>query len=125
MIINSNYLINLVTCTYAKNTYCSNKIDLPEIRKNHVAVNVGQHMLVHGGLDEKDHVINDAHILSYKDMHWQKLYVRNSANPYLAYHSAVAVISEKKLEQQGFHIYEYNNYKSPNKMVLICYIIKY
>jgi len=75
-------------------------------RKNHIAVNVGQHMLIHGGLDDKDNVLNDCHLLLYIEMRWSKLDCRNSKSPYLAYHSCAITISETKLDNNGFYIYK-------------------
>ena len=58
---------NIENCRFHKNTKCFNKVDIAW-RRNHIAINLGQHMLIHGGLDDKDLVLNDMHILQYNEM---------------------------------------------------------
>ena len=88
-------------------------------------------MLIHGGIDDNGKVINDCRIIDYRDLRWQKLHsahinsknlntINTNSSPYFAFHACAMAISEKKLESQGFNIYEYCNYRLPgNKTVIL------
>ena len=64
---------------------------LVSMRRYHCAAIVGKHMLVHGGLNEKNAFLNDAAVLNLKGMKWKTVEVQGAGPGYIAFHTAVAV----------------------------------
>ena len=63
------------------------------LRKNHIACSIGNHMFVHGGIDENENILNDTYLLSYKLLKWFPInYLEKFKIPYLAFHNCCLVI---------------------------------
>lgn len=64
-----------------------------ELRRNHVAALVGNQMIVHGGFNEENKVLNDAHILSMSPLKWTPLNISEfTPGPYLSGHASAVVL---------------------------------
>jgi hypothetical protein len=73
---------------------CSNKLEL-KWRRNHIAIGVGYHMYIHGGIDELDHYLSDSYILDLRKYKWTKLVDPKPIEP-VAFHSAALVLHPER-----------------------------
>lgn len=84
-------------------------------RKGHIGVNVDQTMLIHGGYDEDNKMLNSSYIITMPKMCWNELIIQEDAVlPYLAYHSAQVVSDYDKKAMEGE---KYNIYKPPAELI--------
>ena len=61
------------------------------MRRYHSASMVGKHMLVYGGLSEKNAVLGDLLVLSMENYHWNEVKATGEGPGPLAFHTSVAV----------------------------------
>ena len=101
----------------------------PELRRNHVCELVGNFMLIHGGMSEKNEILNDVFILNLNSNFfklnvsvvtwekWLKLSVQNENNsPFLFGHSASLVVPREIIENCEFNVYNYPEVNFLNKI---------
>ena len=90
------------------NSESNRKFDL---RKNHIACGIGNHMFIHGGINEHDTYLNDCYLLSYKPLKWMIPDINKNINlPPIAYHSCCLVMQEKIRNNSNFNIYKSTEY---------------
>ena len=94
----------------------------PNLRRNHICVLIGNFMLIHGGINENNEILNDVFILnlntnflmlnlSYVTYEkWLKLNIKNNS-PFLYAHSASLVVPQEILENYKFNIYNFPEMK--------------
>jgi len=76
--------------------------DLVEPRRNHAAVIVGKHMLIHGGIDNKGMYLNDLMIFNLNTYKWQVADERNAEHTGIAFHKACPVFGSHHKELNIF-----------------------
>lgn len=64
---------------------------LVSMRRYHCAAMVGKHMLVQGGLSDKNSFLSDAAVLNMRSMKWKTLEMQGEGPGHIAFHTAVAV----------------------------------
>lgn len=78
-----------------------------DLRKNHIACSIGNHMLIHGGINDDDNYLNDCYLLCYKPLKWIIPNINKKINlPPIAYHSCCLVIPENIRNNSSFNIYK-------------------
>jgi N-acetylneuraminic acid mutarotase len=66
-------------------------------RKNHCAGIIGKHMFIHGGVNQKNNLLEDAAVLNLDKLRWKCLSVKGLGPGAIGFHTAAAVlISEQK-----------------------------
>ena len=64
---------------------------LVSMRRYHCAAMVGKHMLIQGGLSEKNSFLSDAAVLNMRAMKWKTVEIQGTGPGHIAFHSAVSV----------------------------------
>ena len=77
-------------------------------RRNHIAISVGNCMIIHGGIDDDNNYLNDIWYFDYNKLNWSVLYYKTLVNiPAIAYHSCALVIkNQNKLNNEEYNIYK-------------------
>ena len=63
-------------------------------------------MIIYGGIDEKDNVLNDIHYLELTNLKWFKVTIK-APLPYLANHASSLVLAQEKRNHNKLFIYKY------------------
>ena len=90
----------------------------PQLRRNHIAEMIGNHMIIHGGISEDNEILNDIFLLDLNVLNnnlfnnnsdkWSKCLINNKyKSPYLFGHSSCLVIPKKILENDKFSIFKF------------------
>lgn len=83
------------------------------MRRYHCAAEVGKHLFVHGGLTEKNQVLDDVVVLNLTTWKWRKVETVGEALGSRAFHTAVGVfqfqhkgiVSERRAKEYGVYIF--------------------
>ena len=86
---------------------------LVSMRRYHIAVVVGKHMLLHGGLNEKNAFMSDAAVLSLNKMKWKQVDIQGTGPGHIAFHCAVGVFPKGTSELPGFSLYRIPETEGP------------
>ena len=77
-----------------------------KLRRNHVAISVGNQMFVHGGIDENGNYLNDCYLLNYNPIKWLSCSIHeNTLSPTLAFHKCCLVLPEMSRINPRLNIY--------------------
>ena len=79
-----------------------------ETRKQHCVALVGKHMFIHGGLNQKNHLLDDAAILNLEKNTWKLLNIKGNGPGMCGFHVAVTVLAPEHRCTQSI-------YKMPSK----------
>ena len=80
----------------------------PEPRKNHIAELIGNHMLIHGGLNESNEILNDCYFLNLNQLRWGVCFInRNTPSPRLYGHTSCLVLPKEYYQSHRLTIYSY------------------
>ena len=88
----------------------------PNKRRNHIAEVIGNLMLIHGGIDEDNEILDDTYLLNLNQLKWAS----PSLSPYgpapkVFGHSSCLVIPHSILNNNKFNIYRYPDLDYYNK----------
>lgn len=61
-------------------------------RKNHCAVMVGKHMFINGGMNQKNHLLEDSAVLNLEKTKWKVVNVRGQGPGVIGFHTAAVVL---------------------------------
>lgn len=78
---------------------------LVSMRRYHCAAVVGKHMLVHGGLSDKNSFLSDAAVLNMRAMKWKTVEIQGKGPGHIAFHSAVAVYPADIVNNSGLSLF--------------------
>lgn len=85
---------------YTKNTL--------ELRKNHIAEQIGNFMILHGGVSENGEVLGDTNILSFSPLKWQTCSISDETpGPNLQGHACCLVLPHDLKYNPKMNIYKY------------------
>ena len=103
----SSLLTNLeIFSFYDKSFTVSNSKTGPCKRKNHIAELIGNSMLIHGGLDEEDQILDDCYILNLQTMKWSMPVINlNTPHPKVYGHSCCLVVPNSIIMNNSISIY--------------------
>lgn len=65
-------------------------------RKQHCYALIGKHMFIHGGMNQKNNLLDDSALLNLKKNYWQILTIKGQGPGFCALHSACAVLSPEQ-----------------------------
>ena len=105
---NSWVLNGLEIFSFINNTYSHNNETgiIPEKRRNHIAIFIGQQMFIHGGINENGNVLNDSFLLNVNQLRWSKCNIDKMCHcPKLFGHACSLVIPTIYLYNPKFNIY--------------------
>ena len=90
----------------------------PEPRRSHIAVLLSNQILIHGGINEENKILNDCYILNINPMKWFQPKIDNSCKfPKLYGHAACLVIPIMILITHKFNIYSFSEGNINNKKI--------
>ena len=76
-------------------------------RKNHIAELIGNTMLIHGGLDEEDQILDDCFILNLLTLKWFIPVINlNTPHPKIYGHSSCLVVPNSVITNSAFSVYK-------------------
>ena len=76
-------------------------------RKNHIAELIGNTMLIHGGLDEEDQILDDCFILNLLTLKWFIPVINlNTPHPKVYGHSSCLVVPNSVITNSAFSVYK-------------------
>ena len=80
----------------------------PEPRKNHIAELIGAQMLIHGGLNESNEILNDCYFLNLNQLKWGISYINKSTpSPRLYGHASCLVLPKEYYQHHRLTIFSY------------------
>lgn len=92
--------------TWTQPSFSSN--NFLQLRRNHVAELIGHQLLIHGGFNEDNQVLNDCHILSMSPYKWNTTTISDSTpTPALAGHACCLVVPSDLRYNARMNIYKY------------------
>lgn len=75
------------------------------MRRWHIAAVVKDHMVVHGGLDSKNSILDDLAVFDFKEAKWRVKHMNGFKVGPMAYHTAVTVLTKNQLTMPKFNLY--------------------
>ena len=104
----SSLLTNLeIFSFHDKSFVVSNSKGGPCKRKNHIAELIGNTMLIHGGLDEEEQILDDCYILNLLTLKWFIPVINsNTPHPKVYGHSSCLVVPNSVLTNGAFSVYK-------------------
>ena len=104
----SSLLANLeVFSFHDKSFIISNFKAGPCKRKNHIAEVIGSSMIIHGGLDEEDKILDDCYILNLQTVKWAPAIINlNTPIPKVYGHSSCLVMPNSAIINSTFNAYK-------------------
>ena len=80
----------------------------PPDRRNHIALYICNHMLIHGGVDVNNEILSDCHFLNLETLKWIEPHIEQyTKKPKVYGHSYSLVIPFKILNNKNFSIYKF------------------
>ena len=86
-------------------------------RSHHVAISVGPHMLVHGGIDREGNRIEDIWLFNFLNYTWNRPHIlfHPKASIPSSHHAAVLVVNERQKSSDKFNIYNFVSFKETQR----------
>lgn len=84
------------------------------IRKQHCYTLVGKHMFIHGGMNQKNNLLDDAALLNLKKNNWQVITPKGPGPGFRALHSAAIVLSPEQKQIRSIFKLPPTKKKFPN-----------
>ena len=78
---------------------------LPCMRRNHVSVLIGSHILIYGGLSKNKEILNDCWIYDLNLSQWTMLTSEGTSPPALAHHCCCLALEKNQLINDTFNVY--------------------
>ena len=93
----------------------------PEPRRSHISILIANQILIHGGINEENNILNDCYLLNINPLKWHRANIDiSSKSPKLYGHAACLVIPIIILINRKFNIYNFpegiNNNKKVNQI---------
>lgn len=84
---------------------CFNKTEV-KWRRHHVALSIGPHMFINGGLDDNDNILSDSWLLEFINLKWVKLETKGIKPLAVASHACSLVIPRDKKQSHFFSVFK-------------------
>lgn len=62
-------------------------------RKHHCAGIIGKHMFIHGGLNQRNNLLDDSAVLDFEKGRWKALSIKGPGPEFIAFHAAAVVMN--------------------------------
>ena len=83
-----------------------------QTRRYHIAALIGKHMFIHGGLNDKNHMLGDAALLNLERNKWKVLEFQGDVPGILAFHTACVVYPAEQLSNPQIHFFNIGKFSS-------------
>ena len=116
--LNTSYINGLDIFSFSEKKIISPSIygEKPENRKSHIAVFVGSHMLIHGGINDEGKVLDDSYLFNMHTLTWNKCIINKiGIYPRLWGHACCLVIPGQILYNPKFNIYTFPEFDTVKK----------
>ena len=80
--------------------------DVVEARRNHISFVIGKSFVVYGGLNSKDHVLNDLMVLDLGIFKWETVLRMPKDLPFRSYHTVASVFDSSRVLNSLFSTVE-------------------
>ena len=107
--LNTSILIGLEIFSFTDKKFTSpNILNNPPNRRDHIAIKINNEMLIHGGIDYNNQILNDCYILNLQTLNWYEPIIEKYSNkPKIYGHTCCLVIPTNILTNIDFDIYKY------------------
>lgn len=117
-------IFNLDTKTWSTPLFQDS--EKPLRRRNHIDEIVGQQLVIHGGVGEKEEIFNDTYILNFPTMNWSKANINiKHLGPHLYGHSSCLVLPYELKFSPRLNIYKYPEFKKKLYVSLLIIALYY
>ena len=90
----------------------------PPDRRNHIALYICNHMLIHGGVDVNNEILSDCHFLNLETLKWVEPSIEQyTQKPKVYGHSYSLVIPYKILTHKNFSIYKFPEFANSSMSI--------
>ena len=80
----------------------------PPDRRDHIALYIYNHMLIHGGVGPSNEILSDCHLLNLQTLKWIEPYIeQNLPKPKVYGHACCLVIPIQILNHKNFNLYKF------------------
>ena len=106
---NTSILVGLEIYSLKDNTFSKPYIqNEPPDRRDHIALNINNHMLIQGGVNANNEVLSDCHLLNLQTLKWIQPFIdQYTSKPKIYGHTCCLVIPYKILIHKNFSIINY------------------
>ena len=120
---NTSILVGLEIYSFKDNHFSKPYIqNEPPDRRDHIALFIYNHMLIHGGVGANNEILSDCHCLNLQTLKWsQPLIEQYTQKPKVFGHTFSLVIPYKVLTHKNFSIYKYPEIDSSSSIKKIKY----
>ena len=120
---NTSILVGLEIFSFKDNTFSKPYIqNEPPDRRDHIALIIYNHMLIHGGVGANNEILSDCHCLNLQTLKWVQPHIEQyTQKPKVFGHTYSLVIPYKVLTHKNFSIYKYPEIDSNSSIKKIKY----
>ena len=113
---NKSILVGLEIFSLKENKFYKPNIqNEPQDRRDHVALYINDHMLIHGGVNANNEILSDCHLLSLQNLKWSEALIEQyTPRPKVYGHTCCLVIPFKLLNHKNFNIYKFPDIETSN-----------
>ena len=106
---NTSVLVGLEIYSLKDNTFSKPYIqNEPPDRRDHIALNICNYMLIHGGVGSSNEILSDCHLLNFQTLKWVEPHIEQySQRPKVYGHTCCLVIPFQLLNHKNFNIYKF------------------
>lgn len=114
---NNHYIADLDVFDLVENQWISpinfNSKSIMDLRRNHVADLIGNQIIIHGGVNEDNKILNDSFVLSTSPLRWTELnYSEFSSSPALMGHASAVVLPSEIKYNHRTNIYKFPDHNT-------------
>jgi N-acetylneuraminic acid mutarotase len=81
-------------------------------RKHHCTTIVGRHLFIHGGLNDRNNLLQDSAILSFHSRIWKAVEATGTPPGPRAFHTALAILPDEARHNTSIKLYNVSNFSS-------------
>jgi hypothetical protein len=106
---NTSVLVGLEIYSLKDNNFYKPYIqNEPPDRRDHIALNICNYMLIHGGIGSSNEILSDCYLLNFQTLKWIEPQIeQNTQRPKVYGHTCCLVIPFQLLNHKNFNIYKF------------------
>ena len=106
---NTSILVGLEIYSLKDNNFYKPYIqNEPPDRRDHIALNICNYMLIHGGIGSSNEILSDCYLLNFQTLKWIEPQIeQNTQRPKVYGHTCCLVIPFQLLNHKNFNIYKF------------------
>ena len=116
---NKSILVGLEIFNLKENKYIKPDIQKePPDRRDHIALYINDHMLIHGGVNSFNEILSDCHLLNLQNLKWTEAFIEQyNQKPKIYGHTCCLVLPYKLLNHKNFNIYKFPDIDPGNNSI--------